>query len=55
MEIGVLFIGHLVPEEAMIYDFSHDNPGDGMIMPVVRVEQVEYLLKHSLLQKAKKK
>jgi hypothetical protein len=53
MEIGVLFIGHLVPEEAVIYDFSHESPGEGMIMPMVRVEQVEYLLKRSQLQKAK--
>ncbi|MDP1768468.1 MAG: hypothetical protein Q8L74_06645 [Nitrospirota bacterium] len=44
IEIEILMIGRLIPEESLIYDFSHDEEGLGLIMPVVRVERVEYLL-----------
>lgn len=43
LEIAVVFIGRLVPEESLVYDFSHDQEGLGLIMPFVRVEQVHYL------------
>lgn len=36
--------GRLVPEESLIYDFAHEEPGRGMVMPVVRLERVDYLL-----------
>jgi hypothetical protein len=36
--------GHLIPEESVIYDFSHEEEGQGLIMPVVRVEHVQYFL-----------
>lgn len=45
VQIGILLTGRLVPEEALIYDFAHDGSGEGMIMPVVRLERVDYFLK----------
>jgi len=45
IEIAVLFIGRLVPDESIMYAFSHEEPGVGMIMPVVQVERVQYFLK----------
>jgi hypothetical protein len=36
--------GRLVPNEALIYDFAHEDPGQGMIMPLVRVERIDYLV-----------
>ena len=44
VEIAIAMIGRLIPEESLVYDFSHDEEGLGLIMPVVRVERVEYLL-----------
>ena len=43
VEITVAMMGRLIPEESLVYDFSHDEEGVGLIMPVVRIEQVEYL------------
>lgn len=43
VELAVIFIGQLIPEESIVYDFSHDQEGLGLIMPFVRVEQVQYL------------
>jgi hypothetical protein len=45
VEIDVAITGRLLPDESIIYDFAHDEPGQGMVMPVVRVEQVDYILK----------
>jgi hypothetical protein len=42
--IKVAMTGHLIPEESVIYDFSHEEEGQGLIMPVVQVEQVDYIL-----------
>jgi hypothetical protein len=39
----VLITGRLLPEESIIYDFAHDEPGHGMVMPVVRVEEIDCL------------
>ena len=36
--------GRLIPNEALIYDFAHEDPSQGMIMPMVRVERIDYLL-----------
>jgi hypothetical protein len=44
VEIIVVMTGRLVPEESIIYDFSHEEPGKGMVMPVVRIERLDYLL-----------
>lgn len=45
IEIGVLFIGTLVTDESLIYDFSHDEKKEGMILPVVQIQGVRYFLK----------
>ncbi len=44
IEIEVAMTGRLIPEESLVYDFSHDQEGLGLIMPVVRIERVDYLL-----------
>ena len=44
VDIEIAMVGRLIPEEAIVYDFSHDEEGLGLIMPVVRIERVEYLL-----------
>jgi hypothetical protein len=41
--IEVAMVGRLIPDESLVYDFSHDEKGLGIIMPVVRIERVEYL------------
>ena len=43
IDIAIAMMGHLTPEESLVYDFSHDEEGVGIIMPVVRIERVEYL------------
>ncbi len=43
VEIEVLMTGRLVPEETLVYDFSHEEEGRGLIMPFVRVERVDFL------------
>jgi len=44
IEITVAMTGRLIPDESLVYDFSHDHEGLGVIMPVVRVERIDYLL-----------
>lgn len=44
INIEIVMIGKLMPEESLVYDFSHEEAGRGLIMPVVRIERVEYLL-----------
>ena len=44
VEIKILFMGRLIPEESIIYTFSHDNSHQGMIMPVVQMEEIHYFL-----------
>ena len=44
INIDIVMMGRLVPDESLIYDFSHEEAGVGVIMPVVRIERVEYLL-----------
>ncbi len=43
--VVVALTGRLVPDEALIYDFAHEDPTQGMIMPMVRVERIDYLLR----------
>jgi len=47
IEIMVLCIGALVPNESLIYGFSHDGHQEGMILPVVSVQNILYILKPS--------
>lgn len=42
--VDVLLTGRLIQEESLVYDFSHEEEGRGLIMPVVRVEAVEFVL-----------
>jgi hypothetical protein len=42
--VVVAMTGRLVPEESILYDFAHADPGQGMVMPVVRVERIDYFL-----------
>jgi hypothetical protein len=42
--IEIAMMGRLIPDESLVYDFSHDEKGLGIIMPVVRIERVEYLM-----------
>jgi hypothetical protein len=44
IDVVVVMSGRLIPEESIIYDFSHDEEGVGVVMPVVRIEQLDYLL-----------
>jgi hypothetical protein len=44
IDIEIAMMGRLIPDESLVYDFSHDEEGLGIIMPVVRIERVEYLL-----------
>ena len=44
VKVLVAMTGRLVPNEALIYDFAHEDPSQGMIMPMVRVERIDYLL-----------
>jgi hypothetical protein len=44
VELAVIIIGRLIPDESIVYDFSHGQDGLGLIMPVVRVEAVQYVL-----------
>ena len=41
----VVMSGVLIPSESIIYDFSHEEEGVGLIMPVIRIEQVEVLFR----------
>lgn len=44
VNIVVVMMGRLIPQESIVYDFSHDEEGLGLIMPVVRIERIDYLL-----------
>ncbi|MGZ9139823.1 MAG: hypothetical protein ACXW38_08595 [Nitrospira sp.] len=44
VHVVVVMAGALIPSGSIIYDFSHEEEGVGLIMPVVRVEQVEVVL-----------
>jgi hypothetical protein len=42
--IDVLMTGRLLPDESLVYDFSHEQEGVGLIIPFVRVEQIHFVL-----------
>src|SRR5262249_5754492 len=44
VDITVALNGRLIPEESVVYDFSDDQAGVGVIMPVVKVERLNYVL-----------
>jgi hypothetical protein len=44
IDILVLMTGHLIPQESIVYDFSHEEEGVGLIMPVLRLEQLDYVM-----------
>ena len=44
VEVAVAMTGRLVPEESLIYDFAHEEAGRGLVMPVVRIERLDYLM-----------
>jgi len=44
VDITVAMTGRLIPDESVVYDFSHEQDGLGVIMPAVKVEQLDYLL-----------
>jgi hypothetical protein len=44
VRLAVAMTGRVVPNEALIYDFAHEDRAQGMIMPMVRVEQIDYFL-----------
>ena len=44
IDIDVVMCGRLIPEESLVYDFSHEVDGLGLIMPVVRIEAVAFVL-----------
>jgi hypothetical protein len=44
VDVTIVMTGRLVEEESLIYDFSHDDPGRGMILPVVHIERLDYFL-----------
>ncbi len=44
VKVLVAMTGRLVSDEALIYDFAHEEPSQGMVMPMVRVERIDYLM-----------
>jgi len=45
IDVHVVMTGRLIPEESLVYDFSHEEEGRGLIMPVVRLERIDYVMK----------
>ena len=40
VEVDVVMAGRLIPEESVVYDFSHEEEGRGLIMPVVLIHEL---------------
>jgi hypothetical protein len=45
IEMDVAITGRLIPKKSIIYYFAHDEPGQGMAMPVVHAKRVNYALR----------
>ncbi len=45
--IMILYRGTLISEESLMYDFSTKKEGEGMILPIVGLTQVDYFLPKS--------
>lgn len=43
VDVTILYQGTLIPEESLLYDFSTETEGEGMILPIVSLEQVDYV------------
>ena len=43
LDIIIMFTGKLIPEESLMYDFSTEKEGVGMILPIMELDQVDYL------------
>jgi hypothetical protein len=43
VDVVVLMTGRLISQESLVYDFSHEEEGRGLIMPFVRVELVQFV------------
>lgn len=51
VDIEVLMAGRLIEEESLVYDFSHEVEGEGLIMPVVRVDALAFVLREQPSQR----
>lgn len=51
IDIEVLMAGRLIEEESLVYDFSHEVEGEGLIMPVVRVDALAFVLREQPSQR----
>ena len=49
--IIILYRGTLISEESLMYDFSTTKEGEGMILPIVELTQVDYFLPKSEVPK----
>ena len=45
IEIDILFTGFLLSHESLMYAFSHDEPHQGMILPFIQIDAVQYVLR----------
>lgn len=53
IEVTVAVTGRPVAEESLIYDFAHEEAGRGMVIPVVRIERLDFYLDGSSLAQRK--
>lgn len=51
IDIEVLMAGRLIEDESLVYDFSHEGEGEGLIMPVVRVDALAFVLREQPSQR----
>ncbi|MBX3345779.1 MAG: hypothetical protein KF806_10675 [Nitrospira sp.] len=47
IDIEVLMAGRLIEGESLVYDFSHEVEGQGIVMPVVRVDALAFVLREN--------
>ncbi|MCW5783039.1 MAG: hypothetical protein KIT39_06995 [Nitrospirales bacterium] len=43
VDVIIFYQGTLIPEESILYDFSTETEGQGMILPIVSPEVVDYV------------
>ena len=44
IDVKILFTGKLIQGESVMYAFSHDDLTQGLIMPVIQIEKVQYFI-----------
>ncbi|MCA9472190.1 MAG: hypothetical protein MRJ96_15400 [Nitrospirales bacterium] len=44
IDVVILLTGRLVPDESLMYAFSHENSHQGMVLPFVRIDNIQYIL-----------